>query len=390
MVVGCRWPAGSRCCCRAGGGGDRARRGRPRAAATRSFGRRARPGLAPRRRRASLRLPARPLAPWARASTRLDERQLEAVGVRDREDARAPGHILRLLIERPTARLDLCGQPIDVLYGVIIEATPQTFLPITSLRKVVLAQHERDGAGVQLTALQRTVLAPLVAHNEAQDVAIEGDAALQIGRSQRRRDAAQAQRFWLAPRGGAGFGFGLLLGRHQQCSVGVSKRSEPPRVSPDSPFPHNHRSNRSWRPATPSRFGKASSETAKAASKRKAAYSAARSASARASRARKGRTPKSCSRPRTPAASAWRSRPVSRRRVIPRTASKRARPSRSKLWMGRPRSPAAPWTCGAKSLASTRPPSGRLPRRRRRTVLCRRRFRATSRLRWMQSSPDSA
>src|SRR6267378_5369921 len=216
--------------------------------------------------------------------------------------------------------------------------------------------------------------------------------AVNVGEMSRRRSVSGCRR---AP----GRTFAVALGRARflagflvairVCSLRVSKRSEPPRVSPDSPFPCNHRSNRSWRPATPSRFGKASSKTAKAASKRKAAYSAARSASARASRARKDRTPKSCSRPRTPAASAWHYPPVSRRRVIPRTASRRVRRSRSKRWMGRPRSRAARWRCGARFPASTRPPSGKRQRPRRRTVLCRRRFRATSRLRWMQSWPDA-
>src|SRR5882724_2785616 len=342
MVVGCRWPAGSRCCCRAGGGGDRARRGRPRAAATRSFGRRARPGLEPRRRRASLPRPAERLAPQARASTHLNERQLKAVRIGDHELTLTPRHVHRLLVERAAACLDLGGEPVEVLRRGAAQPRADPLRAIPTLGEIVLIEVEPHRPGEHLAALQRAVFAPLLAHDEAEHVTIKGNASLEIGRGERGCDVAQAQRFRLPPGAGAGarplLSRRLLSGRHQVRSVEVSKRSEPPRVSPDSPFPRNPRSSRSWRPATLSRFGKASSKTAKAASRRRAACSAARSATALASKVRKGRTRRSCSPPPTPAALAWRSRPLSRRQDIPRTASKRGRRSRSKRWTGRPRS----------------------------------------------------
>src|SRR6266699_1618329 len=279
-----------------------------------------------------------------RDSTRLDERQLKPVRIGDHEQALAPRHVHRLLVERAPACFDLGGEPVEVLRGRAAQPRADSLLAVPTLGKIVLGEIERDRPGARFG----------------------------FGRSLGKRAF-----------------LGRLFGRHQLCSVRVTKRSEPPRVSPDSPFPSNHRSSRSWRPATLSRFGKASSETAKAASRRRAARSVARSASARASKARKGRTPRSCSPPRTPAALAWRSRPVSRKRAIPRRASKRARPSHWKRWMGRPRSRVARWRCGEKLTASTTRRSGRRPKRRRRTVPCRKRFRATSTLRWMQSCPDA-
>src|SRR6266540_2977012 len=154
------------------------------------------------------------------ASTRLHETQLEAVGVGEHEQPLAPWHVLGLLVEDAAARLDLRGQPIEVLRRDAAETEPDALRPVPSLGEVVLAQHERHGAGLELGAGECTVLAPFLADHEAEHVAIERDAALQVGGGQGRRDAAQPQRLGLLPRRRTRDGLGgalrqLLDGGHR-------------------------------------------------------------------------------------------------------------------------------------------------------------------------------
>src|SRR5438876_8209455 len=109
-------------------------------------------------------------------STRLDERQLEPVRIGDHEHAAAPRHVLRFLIEDAAARLDVRGYPIEVLRRVAIEPPADALLPVASFGEIVLPEHERHRASVDFTACQLAVLAPFVADDESEDIAIEGHA----------------------------------------------------------------------------------------------------------------------------------------------------------------------------------------------------------------------
>src|SRR2546427_459199 len=103
-----------------------------------------------------------------RASLRLDERELEAVGVRERERPVSPRRVRRLPIERPALRLDARRDRVDVLGGLDPDAETLTFAAVPPLREIVLAEHDVATSGLHPDAPQLTVLLPALARREAE------------------------------------------------------------------------------------------------------------------------------------------------------------------------------------------------------------------------------
>src|SRR2546428_7070938 len=159
---------------------DRARRGRRGEGGLQSCRRPDHPDRAGHPERAYPQQRAEPATRSVMASTRLNERQLETVRVRNHERPVAPRHILRLLIEASAARLDFCGQAIEALGLVAPPSRAEALLAIATLGEIVLTQHERHRTSVDLTSGERSILPPLFPNHEPEHIAVEGDAPLQI------------------------------------------------------------------------------------------------------------------------------------------------------------------------------------------------------------------
>src|SRR3989442_12741384 len=70
-------------------------------------------------------------------------------------------------------------------------------LAIPPFREVVLAQHDVAGAGLHLDAADAAPFFPVLAHDEPQDIAVPGDALVQVVHGERRGHGAEAQRLGL-------------------------------------------------------------------------------------------------------------------------------------------------------------------------------------------------
>src|SRR5215510_12396829 len=124
---------------------------------------------------------------------------MKAVRIVERQASAAERFIARLLRQRVVARLDALRQRVDVLSRRAPDAHRDAALPVASLRPVVLREPELAHAGLQHHALQRAVAAVVsIADDEAEDVAIEADAALEIGDGENWIRRAQTQRLAIA------------------------------------------------------------------------------------------------------------------------------------------------------------------------------------------------
>src|SRR6185436_6882970 len=124
---------------------------------------------------------------------------METVRVVERQASAAERFIARLLCQRVVAGLDALRQRVDVLSRRAPDAHRDAALPVASLRPVVLREAELAHAGLQHHALQHAVAAVVsIADDEAEDVGVEADAALEIGDGEDRIGRAQAQRLALA------------------------------------------------------------------------------------------------------------------------------------------------------------------------------------------------
>src|SRR5437870_8432269 len=122
----------------------------------------------------------------------LDERELEAVRVGERERPVSPRRIRGLAIERPALRLDARRDRVDVLRGLDPHAESLALAAVPPLREIVLAEHDVAAPGLHLDAAQLTVLLPAFARREPEHVPVPGDAALEIVDGERYRQRAQA------------------------------------------------------------------------------------------------------------------------------------------------------------------------------------------------------
>src|SRR2546422_914624 len=125
-------------------------------------------------------------------SLRLDERQLEAIRVGERERPVSPGRVRRLPIERPALRLDPRGDRVDVLCGLDPHTESLALAAVPPLREVVLIEHGVTAARLHLNATHPARVLPALARREAEHVPVPGDAALQIVDGERYRQRAEA------------------------------------------------------------------------------------------------------------------------------------------------------------------------------------------------------
>src|SRR6476660_5507320 len=124
---------------------------------------------------------------------------MKAIRIVERQAAAAERFIAGLLRQRVVAGLDALRQRVDVLSCRAPDAHRDAALTVASLRPVILREPEFADAGLQHHALQRAVAAVIaIADDEAEDVAVEADAALEIGDGENRIRRAQAQRLALA------------------------------------------------------------------------------------------------------------------------------------------------------------------------------------------------
>src|SRR5262249_50981329 len=122
---------------------------------------------------------ARPAS--AAASGLEEERQVEAVGVVQREGAAAPGLILRLLREAEPGGLRPRRERVDVLGRLAPDPDALALLAVASLLPVVLRQPELAHARLQHHAPEDVPVGPPLAHHEAEDLGVERDALPEIG-----------------------------------------------------------------------------------------------------------------------------------------------------------------------------------------------------------------
>src|SRR5262245_22801273 len=126
-------------------------------------------------------------------------RKMKTVRIVERQASAAERFIARLLRQRVVARLDTLRQRVDVLSRRAPDAHRDATLPVAALRPVVLREPELAHARLQHHTLQRAVAAVVsIADDEAEDVAVEADAALEIGDGENRIRRAQTQRLVLA------------------------------------------------------------------------------------------------------------------------------------------------------------------------------------------------
>src|SRR5262245_16970211 len=124
---------------------------------------------------------------------------MKPVRIVERQASAPERFIAWLLGQRVVARLDALRQRIDVLSRRAPDAHRDATLPVASLRPVVLREPELAHARLQHHALQRAVAAVVsIADDESEDVAIEADAALEIGDGENRIRRAQRHRLVLA------------------------------------------------------------------------------------------------------------------------------------------------------------------------------------------------
>src|SRR3989304_2652181 len=117
----------------------------------------------------------------------------------------APRLVLRLVHDRPAAGPDPRGESVDVLRRGAVHAEAQALHAVAALLPVVLAEPEGDAAGHELDPLERTVLLPALSGREAQHVAVEGQALLQVADREARPGRPQPQ------------ALGLLAGLLRRC-----------------------------------------------------------------------------------------------------------------------------------------------------------------------------
>src|SRR5262249_31522659 len=84
-------------------------------------------------------------------------------------------------------------QGVDVLRGAAVHSEAQALDAILALLEIVLAQPEAHGTGDELHPLEGAVLLPRVLRHEAEHVAIEGEALLDVVHGQARPGGAQPQ-----------------------------------------------------------------------------------------------------------------------------------------------------------------------------------------------------
>src|SRR5262245_1479270 len=124
---------------------------------------------------------------------------MKPVRIVERQASAAERFIARLLRQPVVAGLAALRQRGDGLGPRAPDAHRGATLPVASLRPVVLREPELAHARLQHHALQRAVAAVVsIADDEAEDVAIEADAALEIGDGENRIRRAQTQRLVLA------------------------------------------------------------------------------------------------------------------------------------------------------------------------------------------------